>query len=93
MYNCSDKSFYNGVSCLLDCDLYFPLNGTNLITCERDGNTDKGKWSWGSEHQPFCEGILLILLGLGKQAENSAKRSIKAMLMFRNLFNIVPRHC
>ncbi|XP_060604935.1 sushi-repeat-containing protein SRPX-like [Ruditapes philippinarum] len=55
MYNCSDKSFYNGVSRLLDCDLNLPLNGTNLITCERDGNTDKGKWSWGSEHQPFCE--------------------------------------
>ncbi|XP_060604933.1 sushi, von Willebrand factor type A, EGF and pentraxin domain-containing protein 1-like [Ruditapes philippinarum] len=55
MYNCSDTSFYNGVSCLLDCDLNLPLNGTNLVTCEQDGNTDKGKWSWGSEHQPFCE--------------------------------------
>jgi hypothetical protein len=61
MYNCSDTSFYNGVSCLLYCDLNLPLNGTNLMTCERDGNTDNGEWSWGSEHQPFCEGILLSL--------------------------------
>ncbi|XP_060570713.1 uncharacterized protein LOC132729006, partial [Ruditapes philippinarum] len=55
MYNCSDTSFYYGVSCTLYCDLNLPLNGSNLLTCERDGVTDKGKWRWGQEYPQFCE--------------------------------------
>ncbi|XP_053380921.1 sushi, von Willebrand factor type A, EGF and pentraxin domain-containing protein 1-like isoform X1 [Mercenaria mercenaria] len=54
-YNCSDTSFYNGVACYLDCELNLPLNGTDYMTCEYDGSTDKGVWNWGTGHQPVCE--------------------------------------
>ncbi|XP_053380920.1 uncharacterized protein LOC128549009 isoform X2 [Mercenaria mercenaria] len=54
-YNCSDTIYYDGLSCDLGCELNLPINGSDRLTCERNGTTDKGVWVWDSERQPFCE--------------------------------------
>ncbi|XP_053380914.1 sushi, von Willebrand factor type A, EGF and pentraxin domain-containing protein 1-like isoform X3 [Mercenaria mercenaria] len=54
-YNCSDTRYYVGVYCDLGCELNIPLNGSDRMSCERNGTTDKGVWVWDSDVQPLCE--------------------------------------
>ncbi|XP_053380137.1 sushi, von Willebrand factor type A, EGF and pentraxin domain-containing protein 1-like [Mercenaria mercenaria] len=54
-YNCSDTIYYDGVSCDIGCELDLPINGSDIMSCERSGTIDKGVWVWGFETQPFCE--------------------------------------
>ncbi|KAL4218695.1 Sushi [Mactra antiquata] len=54
-FDCSDALYTYGVNCNISCLANLPLNGTDLITCER--NETNGVWSWGNSYMPFCRKI------------------------------------
>jgi hypothetical protein len=56
-FTCSTPSsgYVYGASCRLSCSAYLPLEGTDLITCETNDQSE-GVWSWGSGDKPYCRG-------------------------------------
>ncbi|KAL4218704.1 calcium ion binding [Mactra antiquata] len=54
-FDCTDALYTYGVECQLSCLANLPLNGTDLITCERNGTN--GVWSWGNSYMPYCREI------------------------------------
>ncbi|KAH3796045.1 hypothetical protein DPMN_149609 [Dreissena polymorpha] len=53
-YNCSNSIYFNGVECALSCDLNIELNGTNTMSCERNGTSGVGVWTWNGTVEPHC---------------------------------------
>ncbi|XP_053400734.1 sushi, von Willebrand factor type A, EGF and pentraxin domain-containing protein 1-like [Mercenaria mercenaria] len=56
VFNCSTSRYIYGTSCRLSCTAHLPLEGTDLVTCEDNGQSE-GVWSWGTGDKPYCRAI------------------------------------
>ncbi|XP_045200864.2 sushi, von Willebrand factor type A, EGF and pentraxin domain-containing protein 1-like isoform X2 [Mercenaria mercenaria] len=56
VFNCSTSRYIYGTSCTLSCTAHLPLEGTDLVTCEKNGQSE-GVWSWGTGDKPYCRAI------------------------------------
>ncbi|XP_048241876.1 uncharacterized protein LOC124144002 [Haliotis rufescens] len=55
IYDCPNGTSL-GYSCLVSCKSDYPLVGASRITCSKDSNTEKLRWTWGSgKSKPFCK--------------------------------------